>query len=45
MPSFWSFPEIPKGPQSRGALLIVPLMFAAFLVWEIAKLFLARLGR
>lgn len=44
MPSFWSFPEIPKGPQSKGALLIVPLMFAAFLVWEALKLLLIRLG-
>jgi hypothetical protein len=36
--SFWSFPEIPKGPQSKAALLIIPLMFAAFVVWALAKL-------
>ena len=36
--SFWSFPETPKGPQSKEALLIVPLIFAATLLWVIAKL-------
>jgi len=38
MGSFWTFPEIPKGPQSKGALLIVPVMFGAFLIWAVAKL-------
>jgi hypothetical protein len=37
MGSFWSFPQIPKGPQSKGSLLIVPLMFAAFVLWLIAR--------
>ena len=36
--SFWSFPEIPKGPESKEALLIVPLIFTATLLWVIAKL-------
>jgi hypothetical protein len=45
MGSFWSFPEIPKGPQSKGALLIIPLMFAVFLVWAVVKLLLVWLGR
>ena len=40
----WSFPEIPKGPQSRGALLIIPLMFAAFLLWAVVHVVLVWLG-
>jgi len=36
----WSFPQIPKGPQSNQALLVVPLMFAAFIVWQIIRLLL-----
>lgn len=36
--SFWSFPEIPKGTrQSRGALLIIPLMFLGWLLLEFGK--------
>ena len=34
----WSFPEIPKGRrQSKGAMLIIPLMFAGFVLLELAK--------
>ncbi len=37
MGSFWSFPQIPKGPQSTEALLIVPLFFAAVAVYVLIK--------
>ena len=38
MTSFWSFPQIPKGPQGKEALMIVPLLFGAFVLIVVGQL-------
>jgi hypothetical protein len=37
MSSFWSFPKVPEGLQGKGALLIVPLIFGAFVLYSLAR--------
>lgn len=38
MISFSSFPQIPKGPQGKESLMIVPMLFGAFVLIVIGQL-------